>query len=148
VDLTGKRVAVIGTGASGVQVVQEIASVVSHLTVYQRTPNLAIPMQQATIQDQRNWKFPSPDEYQKIFDATRQNFFGMDSNPINLNTMDVPPDERRQLFEELYKQGGFSFVLGNYHDVLMSREANNEIYTFWKEKTRARINDPLKKKKP
>ncbi len=43
VDLTGKRVAVIGTGASGVQVVPEIADTAAKLTVFQRTPPWMVP---------------------------------------------------------------------------------------------------------
>ena len=42
--LDNRRIAVIGTGASGVQIIQEIAKVASQLTVYQRTPNTALPM--------------------------------------------------------------------------------------------------------
>lgn len=145
VDLIEKRVAVIGTGASGIQVIQEIAPQVAHLTVYQRTPNLALPMQQSYIQDQSNWTFPHPNEYQKIFESTRQTFFGLDHTFAEKNTMDVTPDERRQLFDNLYKMGGFDFVLGNFQDVIVAQEANDEVYKFWRERTRARINDPLKK---
>jgi cation diffusion facilitator CzcD-associated flavoprotein CzcO len=71
VNLKGKKVAVIGTGASGVQIIQEIGREVAHLTVYQRTPNLAIPMRQCYSKDGNNtkslWKFPEKTEYEKIF---------------------------------------------------------------------------------
>lgn len=143
VNLTGKRVAVIGTGASGVQVIQEISPEVAHLTVFQRTPNLALPMQQS--KDQKLWRFPHPYEYEKIFAGARKSFFGMDRNFAEINTMDVAPEKRRQFFEELFEEGGFAFILGNYQDVIINEDANNEAYKFWCEKTRARINDPLKK---
>lgn len=145
VNFHGKRVAVIGTGASGVQVIQEIASEVEHLTVYQRTPNFALPMQQSTIDNQSNWKFPHHSKYQDIFDGTRKSFFGMDVNFATVNTMDVPADKRRQFYECLFAEGGFAFVLGNYQDVLTNQEANDEAYKFWCEKTRARIVDPVKR---
>lgn len=144
VAMTGKRVAVIGTGASGVQIIQEIAEDVSHLTVYQRTPNLALPMQQSTIQDQSKWKFPQEHEYPTTFAKVRETFFGLDMNNSKLNAMDATPEERRFLYEYLYKLGGFAFTLGNYQDVITNQEANNEAYKFWCEKTRARINDPVK----
>ncbi|KAG4072442.1 hypothetical protein HA402_004374 [Bradysia odoriphaga] len=145
VNFKGKRVAVVGTGASGVQVVQEIAGDVEHLTVYQRTPNLALPMQQSTIDNQSKWKFPHHSKYQELFDGTRTSFFGLDRNFAKINTMDVPADERRQFYEYLFAEGGFAFILGNYQDVLTSEEANGEAYKFWCEKTRARIDDPSKK---
>ena len=43
IELTGKRVAVIGTGASGVQVVPELAKTAAHVTVFQRTPPWMVP---------------------------------------------------------------------------------------------------------
>jgi cyclohexanone monooxygenase len=49
--LTGRRVGVIGTGASGVQVIQEAGRIAAHLTVFQRTPNLALPMQQQALDE-------------------------------------------------------------------------------------------------
>lgn len=143
VNLTGKRVAVVGTGASAVQVIQEIASDVGHLTVYQRTPNLALPMQQS--KNQKAWKFPHHSQYAKVFADTRKSFFGMDRNFAESNTMGVPVDKRQQYFEDLYAEGGFAFIIGNYQDVLTDEAANEEAYKFWCEKTRARINDPLKK---
>lgn len=145
VNLIGKRVAVVGTGASGVQVIQEIAADVAHLTVYQRTPNLALPMQQSNVNNQNRWKFPHHSEYESIFAGTRKSFFGMDRNFVELNTMDVAVDKRRQFFEDLFADGGFAFVIGNYQDVITNQDANDEAYKFWCERTRARINDPLKK---
>lgn len=145
VNLAGKRVAVVGTGASGVQVIQEIASDVKHLTVYQRTPNLALPMQQSNVKNQKNWRFPQHSELDKIFAATRKSFFGMDKNFAQFNTLDVPIEKRRQFYEDLFAEGGFAFIIGNYEDVLVNQDANHEAYNFWCEKARARINDPLKK---
>lgn len=109
VDVAGKRVAVVGTGASGVQVIQEIASQVAHLTVYQRTPNLALPMQQATLADQTKWKFPDADEFPKIFRRTRTSFAGMDFDMIQSDGTDATPEEREAVFEDLFKRGGFHF---------------------------------------
>lgn len=144
VEMKGKRVAVIGTGATGVQIIQEIAGDVSYLAVYQRTPNLALPMQQSTIQDQSKWKFPQEDEYPTLFSKVRETFFGLDMCSAKQNAMDATPEERRILYEDLYKLGGFAFILGNYQDVITNQEANNEAYSFWCEKTRVRINDPVK----
>lgn len=145
IDVVGKRVAVIGTGSSGVQVIQEIASKVGHLTVYQRTPNLALPMQQSSVSDQSNWKFPETSHFQDIFKRTRTTFAGMDFDFIQSNGADATPEEREAVFEDLYKRGGFYFWVGTYKDVLFDQEINDVAYQFWCKKTRARINDPAKK---
>ncbi|KAJ6638612.1 Baeyer-Villiger monooxygenase, partial [Pseudolycoriella hygida] len=143
VNFKGKRVAVIGTGASGVQVIQEIGPDVEHLTVYQRTPNLALPMRQTVLKSPAT---PSQrSEYQELFALTRKSFFGMDRNFVKTNAMDVTADDRKQLFEELYATGGFAFAIGNYQDFLVNKDANDAAYAFWCEKTRARIDDPMKK---
>ncbi|KAG4073770.1 hypothetical protein HA402_000994 [Bradysia odoriphaga] len=142
IDVTGKRVAVIGTGASGVQTIQEIAPQVDHLTVYQRTPNLALPMQQSSLVDET--KFLSADKLQEIFDKTRTTFAGFDFDFLPSKFSDVSPEEMESLFEDLYKRGGFYFWLSGYKDVLMNQEANDAAYQFWCKKTRSRINDPVK----
>ncbi|XP_037044872.1 baeyer-Villiger monooxygenase-like [Bradysia coprophila] len=144
VDVAGKRVAVIGTGSSGVQVIQEIASQVGHLTVYQRTPNLALPMQQSSLLDQTKWKFPTVEAIPETFKRVRNTFSGMDFDNIPKNAVDVTAKEREMVFEALYKNGGFSFWIGTFKDVLYNQEANDAAYQFWYKKTRARINDPVK----
>ncbi|KAJ6647438.1 Baeyer-Villiger monooxygenase [Pseudolycoriella hygida] len=145
IDVVGKRVAVIGTGASGVQTIQEIAPKVDHLTVYQRTPNLALPMQQSSLLDQTNWKFPTPDQFQEIFDSTRSTFSGLDFNFIPLNGSGATHEQREAYFEECFRRGGFYFWIGNYQDIFTNAEVNDAAYQFWCKKTRSRINDPVKK---
>lgn len=144
VDMTGKRVSVIGTGSSGVQVIQEIASQVSHLTVYQRTPNLALPMQQSSLMDQRKWKFPTVESIPETFKRTRQTFSGMDFDNIPKNAVDVSAEEREKIFEDLFKSGGFAFWVGTFKDIFYNQESNDAAYQFWCKKVRARINDPIK----
>lgn len=144
-NVAGKRVAVIGTGASGIQVIQEIAPEVSHLTVYQRTPNIALPMQQSSIDDQKNWKFPSYEKQQEILTYSRTTFNGLDMNHKQCNGADATPEERRAFFKDLFYRGGFHFIGANYQDILLNRETNNAAYEFWCEETRARIKDPIKR---
>lgn len=144
-DVAGKRVAVIGTGASGVQVIQEIASEVAHLTVYQRTPNLALPMQQSSLSDQTKWKFPTSDMIERTLNMTRTTFAGMDFDFIPSDGVNATPEEREAVFEELFKRGGFYFWVGTYRDMFENQETNDAAYQFWCKKVRARINDPAKK---
>lgn len=144
-NLTGKRAAVIGTGASAIQVIQEISAEVEHLTVYQRTPNIALPMQQSTTEDQRNWKFPPYEKYQEILEYSRTTFSGLDMDYIQSNGADATSDEKRAIFQDLFKRGGFHYIGGNYKDILLHKETNEAAYNFWCEATRARINDPIRK---
>jgi cyclohexanone monooxygenase len=91
-DLAGKRVGVIGTGASGVQVSQEAAGVAAHLTVFQRTPNLALPMRQRKLDDDtiRRMKEDYPRAYQK----RRTTFGGFDYEFLEKSGSEVSEDER------------------------------------------------------
>jgi cyclohexanone monooxygenase len=139
-DLAGKRVGVIGTGASGVQVAQEAAGVAAHLTVFQRTPNLALPMRQRKLDDHtiRRMKEDYPRAYQK----RRTTFGGFDYEFLEKSAAEVSEDERRATFERVWEIGGFAPWVGSFNDLLANEQSNRAAYDFWRDKTRARINDP------
>jgi cyclohexanone monooxygenase len=139
-DLAGKRVGVIGTGASGVQVAQEAAAVAVHLTVFQRTPNLALPMRQRKLDDDtiRRMKEDYPRAYQK----RRTTFGGFDYEFLEKSASEVSEDERRATFERVWEIGGFAPWVGSFNDLLANEQSNRAAYDFWRDKTRARINDP------
>jgi cation diffusion facilitator CzcD-associated flavoprotein CzcO len=139
-DLAGKRVGVIGTGASGVQVAQEAAAVATHLTVFQRTPNLALPMRQRKLDDDtiRRMKLDYPRAYQR----RRTTFGGFDYEFLEKSASEVSEDERRATFERVWEIGGFAPWVGSFNDLLANEQSNRAAYDFWREKTRARINNP------
>lgn len=141
IDFTGKRVAVIGTGASGVQVTQEAARDAAAVTVFQRTPNLALPMRQRTLTpaDQDEIRRDLPDR----FAARGGTFAGFDYDFIPQNALDLTDEERTAGYEELWRRGGFRFWLAIYQDTLFVQESNDHAYTFWRDKVRARIDDPV-----
>jgi cyclohexanone monooxygenase len=140
VDLRGKRVAVIGTGASGVQVIQEAAREAADLTVFQRTPNLALPMGQRTItaDDQAEIKAGLPAR----FDSRAETFAGFDFDFLPTNAVDLSDEERTAGYERLWQAGGFRFWLAVYQDTLFDQRSNDYAYAFWRDKVRARIKDP------
>jgi cyclohexanone monooxygenase len=140
VDLAGKRVGVIGTGASGVQIAQEAARVAAHLTVFQRTPNLALPMRQRKLDDDtiRRMKKGYPRAYQK----RRTTFGGFDYEFLPKSASEVSDDERQATFEQVWEIGGFAPWVGSFNDLLANEDSNRAAYDFWRDKTRARINDP------
>ncbi|KAI1492586.1 hypothetical protein F5X96DRAFT_364086 [Biscogniauxia mediterranea] len=143
VDVKGKRCAVIGTGASGVQIVQAWGPEAGELKVFQRTPNLAVPMRRRdlTVKEQEDAK----KYYPEIFKLREKNFAGFTYGWIEKNCFDDSQEEREAFYEKVWKEGGFRFWVGLYKDQLYDAEANKESYKFWAKKTRDRIGDPRKR---
>jgi cation diffusion facilitator CzcD-associated flavoprotein CzcO len=140
VDLAGKRVAVVGTGASGVQVVQAAAEVAAEVTVFQRTPAMAMPMRQRRLDpdDQRAIKAELPELLRRRADA----FAGFDFDFRQDGVRDVDARERDAVFARLWAEGGLRFWLATFSDVLFDEEANACAYAFWRDRVRERIEDP------
>lgn len=143
-DLTGKRVGVIGTGASGVQAIQEIGRVASHITVFQRTPNTCLPMINSAVDEAKNKYFHEVlPEWKKKQTTT---FAGFTFDFTEGKAADLSKEERLDIFEKLYSTGGLHYWLGNHADVLADKEQNELAYQFWRAKTLKRIPDPEKQK--
>ncbi len=140
VELRGKRVGVLGTGASGVQVAQEAAPVASQLTVFQRTPNLCLPMNQEKLDEAANERLRK--HYPEWFAFRAHSFGGMEYDVDPRSALDATPEERDAHYEALWAQGGFRYWIGTYEDVLRDEAANRTAYDFWRDKVRARIEDP------
>lgn len=139
-DLTAKRVGVIGTGASGVQVVQEAAAVAAELTVFQRTPILALAMQQCALDEATQVEMKR--DYPARFARRRESFGGFDFHASGKSALEVSPEERQAIYEASWAAGGFSFWASTFYDVMMNLEANRTAYDFWRAKVQARIRDP------
>ena len=144
VDVHGKRVAVVGTGATGVQIIQEWAEDAGHLTVFQRTPNQALPMNQASIspeaQDIDKLKY---DQYFKHRLTTDAGFMYTSIKDKKLS--DLSDQDREAFFEATWNAGGFRFLAASYADVAMDPQANRLAYDFWARKVRERVHDPRKR---
>ncbi|CAO2654367.1 Nn.00g111000.m01.CDS01 [Neocucurbitaria sp. VM-36] len=141
-SVKGKKVAVIGAGATSVQIVQELAKEASHLTVLMRRPSYCLPM------GQRNW---NEDEqiawrayYPALFAAGRNSAVGFPTVRHDVRAQDVSPEEREKYFDGTWRAGGFQFLLRNYNNILLDKEANKIVYDFWKKKVRERLTDPKK----
>ncbi|KAJ4478402.1 cyclohexanone monooxygenase [Lentinula aciculospora] len=139
-DFTGKRAGIIGTGATGVQIIQEIAPIVSHLTVFQRTPNLTLPMKQRRIgvQEQEKMKDLYPLFYARRYQTFAGFPYDLESKPV----ADTTPEERALAFEDKWEKGGFRLWFGCYTELYTDQKFNDEVYAFWREKVRQRIPDP------
>ncbi|MCJ1434294.1 hypothetical protein MMC27_003661 [Xylographa pallens] len=143
VEIKAKRVAVIGTGATGVQLTQECAKDAAELTVFQRTPNLALPMRQRKLTKEE--QDAAKDDYAQIYKHRLSTFGGFLSDRSGKMTFDDTPQQRQAFFEKPWENGGFEFWLANYDDMLLDAKANREAYDFWAKKTRSRLHDPVKK---
>lgn len=141
VDFTGKRVAVIGTGATGVQLIQEVAKSAARLTVFQRTPNWCAPLNNTPIdaEQQQRLKRELPD----IIAKCNASFAGFIHEADKRSVFDVSAAEREAVFEHLYAAPGFGIWLGNFRDTLLDEKANAELSRFVANKIRSRVHDPL-----
>lgn len=140
VSFAGKRVAVIGTGATGVQTIQEVAKTAGHLTVFQRTPNWCKPLNNGPIDALTQAKIKA--SYPEIFARCRASHACFLHATDPRRTFDVPPHEREAFLETLYASSGFGMWQGNFRDMMTNREANAVISDFVARKIRQRVKDP------
>ncbi|KAL1862432.1 hypothetical protein Plec18170_001258 [Paecilomyces lecythidis] len=140
IDVRGKRCAIIGTGASGVQITQAWGPEAGELKVFQRTPNLAVPMRKRalTVQEQQDSKA----FYPELFDYREKCFGGFLYTFCERGVFEDSPEEQEAFLEQLWKDGGFRYWLANYKDYLYDPKANRVVYDFWLKKVRERIGDP------
>jgi cation diffusion facilitator CzcD-associated flavoprotein CzcO len=141
IELAGKRVAVIGTGATGVQVIGEIADKVGELTVFQRRPNWCAPLHNAeiTAEEMDDIKV----RYDEIFELCARTPGGFIHEPDRRPFFEVPREERVTKWEKLYGEPGFGIWLANFRDIFMDEEANAEFSEFIAGKIRSRVRDPV-----
>ncbi|WP_354067107.1 NAD(P)/FAD-dependent oxidoreductase [Bradyrhizobium sp. OAE829] len=140
VDFTGKRVAVIGTGATGIQTIQTIASQVGHLTVFQRTANWAAPLHNGKIDAETQKKIKAG--YPEIFARCQETFACFVHTPDTRGAFEVSDEEREATYERLYGERGFGIWQGNFKDILIDRKANATISDFVARKIRQRVKNP------
>jgi cation diffusion facilitator CzcD-associated flavoprotein CzcO len=140
VDFSGKRVAVIGTGATAVQLIPIIAKEVAHLTVFQRTPNYCAPLRNSLVAEETQRRFKA--NYSEIHKLCRETPAGFPYDFDRRKAMEVPPEERLALYEQLWELPGFKKWLGNFRDIMTDRVANEDFAEFVRNKIRARVKDP------
>ena len=140
VSFEGKRVAVIGTGATGVQTIQEVAKTATHLTVFQRTPNWCAPLLNRKIGDDEQPALKA--RYPEIFARCEETFSCFLHTPDPRGTFEVSAEEREAFFEKLYAEPGFGIWVGNFRDILTDPKANALISDFVARKIRQRVKDP------
>lgn len=140
VDFAGKRVAVIGTGSSGVQIIPLIAGEVAALTVYQRTANWCTPLNNRSITPEEQAQLRA--EFETIREVLDTSPSGFLHQPHDRATYDDSEEERAAFFEKMWTSPGFSKLISHYTDALLDARANAEWCEFIAAKVRQIVHDP------
>ena len=139
VSFAGKRVGVIGTGSSGIQSIPEIAKEADHVTVFQRTPQYALPA--------RNRPLTTNElaGYREDWDSLRDSMFKRGGWPFEImrrHAADYAPEERHAIYAALWEQGGMHLAINSFITVLMDEDVNEEVSEFVRGKIREIVEDP------
>ena len=139
VDFTGQRVAVVGTGSSGIQTIPVIARQASELVVFQRTPNFSIPAWNKPLPqaDQQAWKADYPSHRANA----RQTRSGILYDYSQRSALEVDESERQQEYERRWARGGANFT-HSFKDIYTDRAANETASEFVRTKIRGIVRDP------
>ncbi len=137
VDFSGKRVAVVGTGATGIQVIQTIAPAVGSMKVFVRTPQYVIPM--------RNPKYSKEDwekwgtQFHQLKKRVRETFAGFDYDFDAGPWAEKPPDERQAVLEQLWEDGSLAMWLASFPEMFFDEQVNEVVSEFVRIKMRERL---------
>ena len=141
VDFSGKRVAVIGTGSSGVQSIPVIAEQAEHLTVFQRTPQFTVPARHASI-DRKFIEEEVKPQYDAIVERGKWTRGGAPVAPEAGSALALTEEERNSVYEKFWAVGGNDFIYGSFDDILGNKEANDTVAEFIRSKIRETVKDP------
>lgn len=141
VNFKNLRIAVVGTGSSGIQCIPIIAEQAARLYVFQRTPNFSIPAHNAPLDanDEQLWKA----NYAEHRRRAAEGFFGVtfDGMVKNDSALNTTPKELQQIYESRWEIGGLTFMLA-FNDLIVNKEANDTVKEFIHSKIRATVKDP------
>jgi cyclohexanone monooxygenase len=140
VDFRGKRVGVIGTGSSGVQSIPVIAKQAGHLTVFQRTPQYAVPARHGNVD--KAFLDDVKTRYEDIYEQCRWSLGGQPYTLKDRSALSVSDEEREAIYEEAWQEGGFKFILSSFNDISVDRRANDTASEYIRNKIRGMVHDP------
>ena len=139
-DLTGKRVAVVGTGATAIQLIPEVAKVAKKLTVFQRRANWAAPLNNGSISEADMEEIRQ--RYDEIFEVCARSPGGFEHEPDRRGFYEVSPEQRKELWDRLYDEPGFGIWLQNFMEIFVDEKANAEFSGYIADRIRGRVDDP------
>ena len=139
-DLSGKRVGVIGTGSSGIQVIPQIAMQAAHLHVFQRTPHFSLPARNAPMQPRQQSDFKA--RYTQWRELARNSPIGVAGIPVPAKSaIEAEPEERESTYQHFWEAGGTSFLRA-FNDLLLHKQSNETAAAFVRGKIRGIVRDP------
>ena len=141
VELSGKRVGVIGNGSTGVQVITALAPVASHLTVFQRSAQYVVPI--ANLPESEDTIAEYKANYEAIWKQVKTSAVAFGFTESTTAATSVSQEERERVFERAWKRGGgFRFMFETFSDIATSREANDAAADFIKRKIGQIVKNP------
>ncbi len=140
VELDGRRVGIIGTGATGIQVISEIAGRVGDLTVFQRRPNWSTPLNNAPISVGEMQAIR--ERYDEIFDRCAISPGGFEHVPDRRGFWNLSAEQRRAFWDDLYQRPGFAILAANFTEIFFDEDANREMSDYVADRIRRRVDDP------
>lgn len=140
VDFAGKRVAVIGTGSSGIQSIPLIAEQAEHLTVFQRTPNFSIPARNGAVSPRKLAELAN--DRTGYREAARWSRGGIPGPQATDGALQVSEQERLERYETMWAAGELFGIAGAFNDLLINAEANETLCEFVRNKIRETVNNP------
>lgn len=140
VTYKGKRVGIIGTGSSGMQMTPVIAHQAKHLTVFQRTPNYSVPAANEPVSDEEDRTVKATYKARRKQAANSPS--GLGFIPNRKSALEVSAKERETTYEAAWNRLGFGFALA-YHDLLLSKAANDTAADFVRRKIAEAVRDPV-----
>ncbi len=141
VDFTGKRVAVIGTGSSGIQSIPLIAQQAAQLTVFQRTPNFSVPAHNGPVRDDTQARLAA--DRTAYREAAKYSRGGIPNEPTEHSALLSSPELRRERFEAAWARGELFEILGIFNDQAVNPAANEIVAEMIREKIRSIVEDPV-----
>jgi cyclohexanone monooxygenase len=139
VNFTGKRVGIIGTGSTGIQIIPQIAKQAAHLTVFQRTPNFSVPAHNRPLTPEEKASIKA--NYRQLRQTDRESRIGLTLDYSEQLAVEVSPEERQKRFEEVWEVGGFQ-VLAAFADIAFNLEANTYMADFVRAKIGEKVHNP------
>ncbi|MCB2006422.1 MAG: NAD(P)/FAD-dependent oxidoreductase [Rhodoferax sp.] len=139
VSFENRRVGVIGTGSSGIQIVQEVGKQAGELFVYQRTPSFTMPMRNEPLEP--DYVEEIKRHYAGMREIARNSPIGGMRPQSSRAFFSVTPSQRRQLMEDAWNAGGL-VLLGTFADLLVNEEANAQVADFVRGKISEVVKDP------
>lgn len=139
-DFVGRKVGLIGTGATGVQITPMVSKTAASLTVFQRTANFVIPAQNHDLDD--SFRANIKAKYPEIWAASDRHPFAMPMEITGRLFRDFTEEQREEIFEEGWRRGGFRFLFETFDDVMVDPECNEAASEFIRSKIRSIVKDP------